>query len=133
MYAVQPSLFFTLGARNETPGTYFMTGLGLSLGYTNIRGVSYLTEDQASVSALCWQAGEDVVAGALTGVQSIKSECNQESYHDSGWGTGGRIFMGGRYKNMMMDFNAANMIIASQQDFLNPIKMSITLSYVINI
>jgi len=104
----------------------------LSFGYTNIRGVSYLTEDQQSVSALCWQAGESYVAGITSGVQPIKDNCDQESFHDSGWGTGGRIFVDGRYKNVMADFNAANMIIASDVDFLNPLKISLTLSYVLN-
>mgnify|MGYP000108741545 CR=1 FL=1 len=133
MYALQPTLFFSRGARNNTPDTYFKAGIGATVGYSSVRGTSYLTEDINSVSPECWQAGEDLLGGAANGIAAIKSECEQISYKDSGWGAGGRFFIHMRWNQFLLGFNAANMVIRSGEFNLNPTKASLTLTYVVNI
>ncbi len=132
MLALTPNAFYQFGDRYSS--RYFRIGIGAALGYANIRGTAFLTEDKSN--SACYQAGNDLVAssGAATRrlrIEAIKNTCRQQDYNQGGLGIGGNFFMQGQYNNWQTSFQVSNLILTKSNQKLEPSMLSFQLAYVI--
>ena len=129
--AFQPAIFYVFGGRDKTPNRYLTFGLGATLGFSYIRGNSYLTDEISKVSASCFDAGTQFVGGSHRAIASIKANCKLISYDSYGFGVGGNLFFSGRWENWQADLSLANTQLDSHSYSFTPLTMSVTLAYVI--
>jgi hypothetical protein len=129
--AFEPALFYVFGGQDSTPDQFLTIGLGATLGFSYVRGNSYLTDDKNNVGSLCFDAGSQVVNGDKSAVSKVKENCELISYDSFGFGTGANIFISGRWENWQADISFSNMRLSSHAYTFTPQTTSFTLSYVI--
>ena len=93
--AINPSLFYTWGRSDSTPNRYLKAGIGLNLMYSKVRGTAYITEDATDVA--CYEHGSDLVSGASTDLDELRSLCATTRFRESSYGTGVKIFVAGEW------------------------------------
>lgn len=127
--AVSPSVFVSVGARDEDPDVWFRTGIGTGAGWASVRGVAYHTQDPSSGRRGCYDAADSLGAGALTR-SAFRALCEPRAFKERGLGFSTAFFMDFRWAFLYGRFSAGGMGIASGSRDYRPLEVSIRLAYV---
>lgn len=93
--SLSPSLFYSIGAKDDTPNQYFKIGLGLTAMYSAVRGTAYLTEVKAN--SACYEQGSQLVAGIVTTESALKAVCDFTRFKEQSLGSGTKLFFQGAW------------------------------------
>lgn len=132
MATFNPSLFYAYGAQDNSPNTYFGVGIGAGVGYAQARGTAYVTENVDPASP-CGTAVANFEEGDQTAINAIKSNCNNITYNESGFGGSYRVFIEGRWKNFYTSVDASNVVLQTEAYHYTPNNMVWTFAYIVDI
>lgn len=93
--SLSPSLFYSIGAKDDSPNQYFKIGLGLTAMYSAVRGTAYLTE--VKTNATCYELGSQLVAGIVTDESALKAACDVTRFKEQSFGSGTKLFFQGAW------------------------------------
>ncbi len=129
MIAIQPSVFYSIGRSDEKSDLYLLLGIGLSAGYSAIRGSAYLTEDANDTSTECYEAATQLHAGDTTAVERIQGECELIRFDSSGFGAGTRVFIAGKVNRFKAEIDMGFIKLSHDKYDIEPAEISLRLSY----
>ncbi len=129
MFAVQPSVFYSIGRSNKESDFYLLVGLGISAGYSAMRGSAYLTEDESDTSTECYQAATQLHGGDATAITGVQSECELISFDSSGFGAGTRVFIAGKMNRFKAEVDIGFIMISHDEYDIEPAKISLRFTY----
>jgi hypothetical protein len=140
-FSTEASIFYSYGAKDDTPRQYVLLGVGFGLGYADVVGKSYMTEVDESNDAACYQAGVDLINNVDSASADVKSACDLRSFRRIGLGISGRANIDIRYENFFLTINTKIIQLSSGNSLslgtsgmkLNPNITSVTLAYVYNL
>ncbi|MCV6608692.1 MAG: hypothetical protein OIF32_10795, partial [Campylobacterales bacterium] len=133
MVTFSPTAFYGYGINDSTPDQFVSIGVGLGVGYTTVKGTTYLTEDP-DASADCKNAVNGYKKGDKSAMETIKNQCTQIEYNDSGFGLSSRVFIEGRYGNFYGSFDVGAIQLKENEDYhLEPATQVLTFAYVIDL
>lgn len=139
-FSSEASLFYSWGARDSTPRQYALLGIGFGVGYGDVVGKAYFTEELPNSDA-CYQAGQALVDGTAGAQQLISDNCTLKSFRRVGFGVSGRLNIDVRYENFYLSFDTTVLNLSSGTSLslgshglsLSPVITAVTLSYIYNL
>lgn len=127
--SVSPSVFVSVGARDEDPDVWFRTGIGTGAGWASVRGVAYHTQDPASGRRSCYEAADSLRSGALTR-SGFRARCEPRAFKERGLGFSSAFFMDFRWAFLYGRFSVGGMHIDAGSRDYRPLELSFRLAYV---
>jgi hypothetical protein len=95
--ALSPTVFYSFGRNDDSPGRFVKFGLGINVMYSAVRGTAYLTEVKANTA--CYQYGSDYVAGLVDDKNQLTTLCERTRFRESSFGTGFKVFVSGEWNS----------------------------------
>lgn len=140
-FSSEVSIFYAYGTRDATPHRYALFGVGFGVGYADVVGKAYFTEDLDSSEAACIQAGEDLVDGIAGAEANVKASCSLKSFRRFGLGVSGKVNLDVRWDNFYLTIDSKIINLSSGRSLslgssgmeLSPNISAITLSYLYNL
>lgn len=128
--SLSPSVFVSVGARDEDPDVFWRTGIGLGAGWASVRGTSYFTLDsEGGDNRACHDAGAGLIRGDLTKTQ-LRSTCELKTFKEKGLGLSSAFFMDARWGFIYTKLSSGGMVIRSGRYSYHPIEIGIKLAYI---
>lgn len=103
--AFTPTLFYSIGRSTPNDDNYFTIGLGLTAGYSKVKGNAYVTNDESNAN--CYNTGSEYVLNNGNPF-NIFSECEFGTYESDGLSYGARIYMAYEYHNWVTEISGSN-------------------------
>ncbi len=97
-----PSIFYSFGRDDDTPKSFFTTGLGLNAGYSSVKGSAHITDFEEDT--LCYDTGSDYIEGTAT-PDDIMTDCEFSRYDSAGLAYGGSIYLAYEYHNWLTEIS----------------------------
>jgi hypothetical protein len=133
MMAISPTLFYAYGARDETPKKYTAFGIGMGLGYAQVRGSAYVTENQDPATP-CGTAVTAFEEGSRASIDAVRANCEQITYNESGFGASVRVILEGRWNALYASLDLNSVILAHDPAYkYSPSNTVVTFAYIIDI
>ena len=127
--SVSPSVFLSLGARDEDPDTFARIGLGLGAGWAWVRGTAYFLEDSSGANHACYDAARVFDAGTI-GKRELRSACDLRTYKQSSPGLSGRFFLDTRWHWLYASWSTETVQFTSGEYDYTPFEMSVKLAWI---
>lgn len=134
--SVSPSVFASIGARDDTPDKYFRAGFGLGAGWASVRGTAYFTEDSTTddnglptANSACYDAAAALASGAGT-KQGMRAACELQSYHHSALGLSLRFFIDARWRFLYYGAGVDAVDISAGHNAYTPLQTTVKLAYI---
>jgi len=103
--AFTPTLFYTFGNHKGQHANAFTTGLGLTAGYSKVKGNAYITNDADDTA--CYNAGTNFVINNGNPA-NIAANCTFGTYDSDGVSFGARIYLAYEYENWITELSGSN-------------------------
>lgn len=128
--SLSPSLFLSIGARDEDPDIWWRYGIGLGAGWASVRGVAYHTQDPGGEQqGACRDAAVQLRNGDITRTD-LRAVCDLQSFHESGLGISSAAFMDFRWRYLYGKISSGGLQLASDPYDFFPIEISIKFAYI---
>ncbi len=127
--SLSPSVFVSLGARDENPDTFARIGLGVGAGWAWVRGTAYFLEDTSGTNRACYDAARDFDAGTI-GKQELRSACQLRTYRQASPGVSGRFFLDARWHWIYTSWSLETVQFTSGKYGYTPIELSLKLAWI---
>jgi len=133
MMAVSPTLFYAYGARDATPKKYTAFGIGMGVGYAQVRGTAYVTENLDPATP-CGNAVANFQEGSRASIDAVRASCDQIKYNESGFGASVRVILEGRWNALYASLDLNSVILAHDPAYkYSPANTVVTFAYIIDI
>ncbi|MBF0239294.1 MAG: hypothetical protein HQM12_16455 [SAR324 cluster bacterium] len=130
-----PRLFFSIGARDETPDRYLSMGIGGGLGLLSMRGHAYITEYVKNSNSDCHEAGIALVKKSIPkqqALEAMKSSCELNRFSEDRLSTSGSVFAGGRWGNLYVNGEINSIWVDTSHYLYVPLIMSVVVAYIVD-
>jgi hypothetical protein len=127
--SLSPSLFVSIGARDEDPDTYWRYGVGIGGGWASVRGAAYHNQSGGPARQACVDAADSLLAGDITKA-GFRAACPLSPFSESGLGFGTAVFTDFRWAFVYGRVSASTLFISSQPVQYKPTDISLKLAYI---
>jgi len=103
--AFTPTLFYTFGKHKGKQDNAFTAGLGLTAGYSKVKGNAYLTNDESNTA--CYEAGTQYVLNN-DNPANIATNCAFGIYENDGLSYGARIYLAYEFNHWITELSGSN-------------------------
>lgn len=127
--SLSPSLFISIGARDEDPDIYWRYGIGLGGGWATMRGAAYHNQSGGADRQACMDAADSLRAGDITKAD-FRAACPLSPFSESGLGLSTAAFMDFRWAFLYGRLSLGSMFISSDPIQYQPSDISLKLAYI---
>mgnify|MGYP005997641409 CR=1 FL=1 len=109
-----PSIFYSFGRGDDTPESYFTSGLGLNAGYSKVKGTAHITNNKEDTT--CYNTGTSYLNGSATS-DDLMQNCAFGFYEEDGLTFGATLYLAYEYHNWLTELSSSIYTINSTDDF----------------
>ncbi|WP_353350425.1 hypothetical protein [Oceaniserpentilla sp. 4NH20-0058] len=102
--AFTPTLFYSFGDHLSQRDNFFTLGIGLTAGYSKVKGNAYVTND--TTNSVCYDAGTQFVLNNVSPAGLLN--CEFRTYESDGLSYGARIYLAYEYHKWITEISGSN-------------------------
>lgn len=102
--AFTPTVFYSFGDHLSQKDNFFTLGIGLTAGYSKVKGNAYVTNDKTNTA--CYDAGTQFVLNNASPAGLLS--CEYRTYESDGLSYGARIYLAYEYHKWITEISGSN-------------------------
>lgn len=127
MITINPTLFYGIGTRDETPDIFMKIGFGVGAGYVDVSGYFYETDTVEESNPDCH------IAVLSKEIPEIRNNCHLSQLAQQGIGGTSRLFLETQYNNFLFSLDTTSIIIGKEDFTITPQQFALLFAYVLNL